>query len=207
MFAAIEDLAASVEAHMFEPLIKSVEESFEKFSLGRMVYVLFLVGVLVGGAYLFDSSTGYSNYTRLNRQIDALERLKTLEDHGVRRSPNLHGAYLAAVRDLRAQQQPSGGVRYGVDWPAVIKFLSATCIPLAFAVGAIVPLLRGKEGAGSAFGGAATVTLFLGMPTLFLPTLFGSLPLTAGLFFAAQVLFVTWFVRSYQRRQANATPN
>lgn len=187
---------------MFEPVIKSVEESFEKFSLGRMVYVIFLVALLGGAAYVFDWSTGYSSFTRIEKQIGALERLKILEERGIDKSPQLASIYRTTVKSLQQHQEmPATTVRYRPDWPTIVKFLAATCVPLAFAFGSLIALVRGKADATSTFGGAVTMVLFLGVPTLFIPTLFNSLAFTAGAFFTLQVVFISWFVRSYQKRR------
>ena len=185
---------------MFEPLVESVEASFEKFSIGRILYLVFLIGLGSLAFYVFNETTGYGVYTRLDKQISALERLHALEQKGIAKSPQLAPLYRNTVRIL----EPVGSVasHYVFDSDPLIKLLAAAGIPLGFALSGLIQLLRGRSESGSMFGGAIVTALILGLPAIFVPRLFGSLGLTVALLFTIQAAFIRWLmVRGRKTKQ------
>lgn len=182
---------------MFEAIVESVEKSFERFSVGRVLYLVFLVAVVVGGLYAYDRATGFSRYSQVEKRIVALERLRALEERGIEKSGRLAPIYHDTVTLLR--EKPESYV-YVFDPAPLVKVLSAAAIPLLFAVGALLQVVRGKADSMNMFLGSSVAAIFLGVPALFVPTVFGSLAATTLLLLIVQGVLIRMLVRWNQRK-------
>lgn len=184
---------------MFGDLVKSIENAFVDFSLRRTLYVLFVLALIVGGLYVFDSMTGYSSARRLDAQLSAVERLHALEKAGIRESAALAPIYTRIV----VQQQvvtPTRLPSWRVDGSeAVVKFIAGAIIPLLFVLAGFVQMIRGEPGAGSTFGGAAVAAVVMGVAAVLVPTI-QSLKVTLLGLFLTQVLLMYLMVSKYGKK-------
>lgn len=186
---------------MLEALVRSIENTFVQFSYRRLLYVIFLTAILGFGFYVFNELTGYTYFSRLDKQINVLDRLLQLEKSGVSGSADLAPLYdslLASARSLNSRP-------FDIHFPAepFVKFLAAAWLPVVFIVAGLFQMLKRKPEGGLLFGGALILTLLLGLPAVLLPT-WHSLGRTVVLFTVAQVVVIGAIMRTFGRNRAPA---
>mgnify|MGYP001217516987 CR=1 FL=1 len=187
---------------MLDSLVSSIEKAFVEFSARRLVYVVFLFAIAFGGLWLFNRATGYGPFTRLERQVSTLERLQTLEAKGIDRSAALSPLYRETVRQLSLAQAAPIAPQF--DPEPVVKVAAATAIPLLFVLVGVLQILAGKSEAVGVAGGAMVFAILLGVPSLFVPTLWGSLKVTALVIFGVQAVAIAVVVAVHKRRNKRA---
>jgi hypothetical protein len=151
---------------MIDGLIKSIERTFVEFTFRRLLYVLFLLALVSGALYLFDNSTGYSFYARLDRRIEALEKLQQIESRGFKPASELDSIFNATVAELRDHSPSPIQLRIGTD--PIVKFLAAALVPFVFMIIGLFKLIRKEPESPAVFAGAFAFTLILGIPGVFL---------------------------------------
>jgi hypothetical protein len=183
---------------MLDSLIQSIENAFIQFSFRRLLYVLFVLAVVLSTAYAWNELTGYTYYFRLEKQVTLLERLNALERNQVSSSPTLAPLYTALVKQLLlAKKEPFA---FHFDVVPIAKFFAAAVIPFIFVFVAMIQKVRGAPDWSDMLVGALTMTLLLGIPAALSPT-FGSLLLTAVVYFVAQVVLLVWMAVFFDRRK------
>ena len=189
---------------MLDGLIGSVERTFVQFSVRRLFFLLFVMTVVVAGAYFVDIRTGYTSFLRLERTVESMERLHALEVAGIKESPELAPLYRQAVAQLTELKttREVRGVQLSFITEPVIKFLAATCFILLFVLWGLVKLVRrDPEGVGLVMGASITALIF-GVPLSLVPTI-GSLRFTAIGLIVTQILFM-FIVSRWGGRAASA---
>ncbi len=183
---------------MFESLLASVEKAFVEFNLRRAMYLIFLCVIGLGGLWVYNETTGYGPFSRIDHQISILERLQALEAKGIDKSTSLGGVFRGTVAELaKFQAQQPNADAYIV--PAS-KFFAGSCIPLLFVVYGLAQLLAGNRDGMGVLGGAAVCVILFGVPSVFLPVLWNSLKFTILLLLGLQLLALALVVRIGKRK-------
>ena len=155
---------------MFEHLIRSVENAFVEFNLRRVLYLMFIIGMLLVSLYVFDRSTGYSFYSRYEQKLSALEKLQEVQDKGL--SPDLTPIFNDLVNTLRYRSDKS--LDFSFTYAPVLKVLSASLFFWWMVVVGLLQRLQGVQDwnslviGASAFGVIATALALL-IPTFYSP--------------------------------------
>jgi hypothetical protein len=152
---------------MFDTLIASIESTFVQFSLRRLLYIIFLFAVVLLALYIYDSSTEYSFYTRIDKRISALERLSELEHKGISSSSTLDSLYRGVVNELYRGR--SSGSMFHLDWAPLMTFLSATFVGLILAIMGLVQIINRDPNGKNVFGGSLVFVTVLGIPAIVVP--------------------------------------
>jgi hypothetical protein len=191
---------------MLEALIKSIEGVFLQFSVSRALYLAFITIVAIASLYIFDRTTGYSTYARIDRQLTAIERMKTLEDKGVSASPQLAPMFNNVVQQLKQEQTAGGRARLTPE--AWIKAAGAAFFPFLFVFVALVQRARGVPDwhdmlIGALVLGAALALVGSIIPTWRSPWLNATLALPIQLIV---ILAVGKLITLSRRRPSNLSP-
>jgi len=182
---------------MFESLVKSIENTFTQFTLGRLMYITFIFLLLGGGIYIYNDSTGYTFYGRIDHQITALERLHQLEQKGIKTSNDLLPLYRKIINDLKDPNiKPFTFSTYKEE---IIKTLSATVVMLGFIIYGIIGMVRGIKDSSSVFFGALMCAAAFGIPAWYMPIILNSLWVTSVLLFTIQIIFMVLLTKKYNK--------
>jgi len=165
---------------------------------------VFVFAIIFFGLYVFDESTGYTYYTRLERKLAVLERLHALEDKGIKNSPDLLTLHRSLVQELHGYHPTHFEVRDIGE--GAIKFFSGSIVPFILLIWGLVEMLRKRNQASSSlFGGALALTLLLGVPALLIPT-WGALWTNVVVYVAFQIVCIAclmWWDAAKRKKSVN----
>jgi len=180
---------------MLESLVKSIENTFTQFTLGRLLYIIFVIVFLGGSVYLYNDSTGYTLYGKIDNKISALERLHNLEKNGIKESEDLLPLYNDVINDLKNTDNTISFIsQYRNE---IAKVTSATVLMLFFVIYGVVGMLKGTEGSSATFAGALIFTIILAVPSWFVPVISGSIWLTSGILLVLQTAILVFITKKY----------
>ena len=152
---------------MFESLVRSIENTFVKFTPRRFLYVLFLVGLVVGSLIVFNEMTGYGYSQRIESRISALERLQELDDEGITKSEKLSPIYNSLVSELKTR--PFKPFSFGWDMELILRIMSSSGLPIIFIFMGAWQIIRGDPEGKQLLFGALFVTTILAIPAIYIP--------------------------------------
>lgn len=184
---------------MFGPLVSSIENAFLQFNLRRLFYLLFVVGVLVGGLYVFDSATDYSFYIRYDNRLSALERLQQIQYRGI--PSELSPIYNDLVSTLHGHDQKP--IVFTFNYAPFLKVVTASLFYWIMVLYGFVHRVKGEADwdslviGGFTFGAISTV-LALAIPTLYNPWV------NASIYAAFQVACILMISRYGSRIKADS---
>jgi hypothetical protein len=186
---------------MLDRTFQLLEHTFAQLSFGRLV---FLVSVLLLFLYVYDNSTGYGFYSRIEKRISALERLYALKQSHVDSTEGLSRVYASIVNELNERPSVSP-----INWSyePIFKFLAAAFLPIIFVIIGLVKLLIRQEDGPSIFGGAVIITALLGIPAVLIPT-WSSLWLNIIVYSTVQIILMVVLSKYGNKKtdQSNSTP-
>jgi len=185
---------------MIDTLIKSIEDTFVQFTFRRLLYVLFLLALVCGALYVFDQSTGYTFYSRLDKRIEALEKLQAIESRGFRQSSDLDSIYQSIIVELR--DHPPSPLRLHIGTDPFVKFFAAALVPFVFIIVGVFKMVRREPDGSTLFAGALAFTLILGLPAIFIPTM-SSIWLNVATYGIVQAVVVIALTRLGRKKPAS----
>jgi hypothetical protein len=182
---------------MLESIVKSIENSFVQFSLGRLLYLIFLFFVITLALYIFDSSTGYTKFSKIDHQINSLEKLHKLKTNGLEKSPELYKIYESIIEKINDNET---SIDFKITKEPLIKVLSSTIIIIFFIIYGLYGILKKNKESWSLFGGALMCFALLSVPSYFVPNISGSLKVTALVLFLSQLVFLVGITKYFNRK-------
>lgn len=189
---------------MLDSLVSSIENAFVQPSFKRLLYILFLLLIVISSAVVFNETTGYTLYSRVDKRIAALERLQALEEKNIKQSPELGSIYQSILDEM--EPKPWQPISLHLSYDPLIKFLSATLVPFVFVLVSLFRWLRGNKEWGQTLAGALLTTVLLGAPAIIIPN-WGTAWTNAAAYFMFQIGFLIFVVRySNPSKQNVQTP-
>lgn len=178
---------------MIEPLVKSIENAFVQFNFRRLLYLAFMFSILAGGLWLFDNATGYSYYARLDKRVDAMERLQQMQKGDI--SEEMIPVYDDVVRSLVKNKLDPSPVGLMFNWLPVLKFFSASVIFWMVCIVGIVGYQLGKKDWNELVVGAIVFAIPLGFLGVIVPIIY-SIWVNITMYIIGQV-FVVFAISKY----------
>ena len=174
---------------MADAPFKTIGDAFLNLPFRRLLFLLLFIAVCL---YVYDQSARFTFYGRLEKRIQALEKLQELELKGVRQSPDLYPIYQSITEELRSNPQWSIQIPNPID--IILKFLSAALVPFVFIFVSALGMIRNEPGGFTSFGGAIAFTLMMGIPAVIIPT-FGSVWINVAIYAVLQAAIIVLLVK------------
>jgi hypothetical protein len=181
------------KTQMVELISSILNPLFQGIGLGRRwLMMIILLSFTIVLLIVYDNYTDNTYYSKLERQIEILSKLKELSDEGIETNPDLYAKYkeiLEAVefRNTRITTIPS--LLFTWDITSIIKFILGGLLFFVVALwGMFTQNIPNRFGFGAAI---MIIGIILGFIALALPEIFGNPWITPFGFLVAQILIAT----------------
>jgi hypothetical protein len=179
---------------MLSDLLGSVERSFDRLNINRLLFIGFILGVVL----LIDYKSGFSFYYNLDSQVEALQAINNLNENGLGEKQEVKQLYDNIISDLKERQKPL----FQTDVPPflssiprwIAKFLAASYIWLV-ATPFMFVAQEGRQNVGQLLFGLIAVIVISGAIGIALP-IFGTLGINFTLYTLLQIATL-FFVTKY----------
>lgn len=194
---------------MLEPIVTFFDKLIENFSWRRLIFLLVLLGLSGGAAWIYETYTQQFRLARIEKQISLVEKLAALESNkALATQPHLKQAYTNLQQQLSSTMNESGDQYELLPWG---KKMLATAV--AWSIFALFILLipesysTAKNAPGAVFFGmlavaAPFIALSAAVPTFSTPWLNYTL-YPIGHLVVLTIAILAWSNRQRRRHQAS----
>ncbi len=195
---------------MFDSLIKSVENSFIEFNLRRLIYLIFILAIGVGGLYGFNEVTGYGYFAKYEKKLNALQKLQEIEKAGL--SASLKPIHEDLVKQL-GDVDSSSAIGVPINRPSstaslvdiAVKAVSASFVFWFLGIMGIAQKSQGSNQWQSLVVGGFVFAIAASLVAIIIPT-FYSVWVNAVINVAVQILLIFAMInQSKKTSSANST--
>jgi hypothetical protein len=193
-----------------EKILASLESLFLEFNLRRLLFWLFMIGLLAFGLYAYERTTGYVYFARLAKRMALLRDLNALAQGGAATNPELKPIYTKLVAELNSYTFQPLSIKElpalkASNFEKLVKFTGGALLGIAMLFAGLSERKKKVPRWESLVGGATAVAIIGGTIGLIIPTIYSPW-LNAAVYPVLQVALI-FGVAGTLARKKQVTPN